>query len=160
EKIEASELGGLLGLLHDLGKYDEAFQRRLYGDPRPYDHSTAGACILAGRYGKIGKLLAYAVAGHHSGLPPGTRDESRETDRRSLEERLKTGFAQAEQALARAQADGLVLPKIPTPTFKPEGKDHAGLQLVLFLRMLFSCLVDADRLETERFYQSQDRGSE
>src|SRR5262249_39589188 len=134
-KFHASELGGLLGLVHDLGKYDEAFQRRLFGDPRPHDHSTAGACVLADGYCKIAKLPASAVAGHHAGLPPGARDECRQTDQRSLEERLKSGAAQAQAALSRAQADGLVLPEIPTPAFKPEGKDHVGLQLVLFLRM-------------------------
>jgi CRISPR-associated endonuclease/helicase Cas3 len=80
----AHELGGLIGLLHDLGKYDEKFVARLTGQNVRHDHSTAGACISAERYGGIGKLLAYAIAGHHAGFANGVRDERNEAARRSL----------------------------------------------------------------------------
>ena len=45
----AQEIACHTGQLHDLGKYSEAFNRRLYGSPS-VDHATAGA--------KIAKTLA------------------------------------------------------------------------------------------------------
>ena len=60
--------GEFSGLLHDIGKYSEAFQKRLRGDKARVDHSTAGAveCIHRRQ-----PLCAFAVAGHHGGLPEG-----------------------------------------------------------------------------------------
>ena len=56
----------LAGLLHDIGKYSEAFQQRLFGSSAHVDHSTAGA-QEAFRMHQM--EVAFAVAGHHSGLP-------------------------------------------------------------------------------------------
>src|SRR5206468_7938214 len=102
--------------------------------------------------GRIGKLLAYAIAGHHAGLANGIRDEREDSARRPLQERLKDGTEQARAALSRAQADGIELPTVAPPVFRPSSNTLKGFQLALFGRMLFSCLVDADFLETERFY--------
>jgi CRISPR-associated endonuclease/helicase Cas3 len=65
---------GLAGLLHDLGKYSSAFQARLSGAPDSVDHSTAGAVevmalVKGGRDLVAAELIAYAIAGHHAGLP-------------------------------------------------------------------------------------------
>ena len=65
--FDAQQQGTWLGLLHDIGKYSTKFQRRLQGGEK-VDHSTAGAQVAA-RYGQI--PLAFAIAGHHSGLPDG-----------------------------------------------------------------------------------------
>ncbi len=75
-----SELAYTAGLLHDLGKYSDEFQRRLEGGPR-VDHSTAGAkelsSLLKGApYEPFARLLAYPILGHHAGLP----DYGNETD--------------------------------------------------------------------------------
>ena len=56
------------GLLHDIGKYSDAFQKRILHDGPRVDHSTAGAYELACK-GDV--LLSYCVAGHHGGLPDG-----------------------------------------------------------------------------------------
>jgi CRISPR-associated endonuclease/helicase Cas3 len=151
-KFGAGELGAALGLLHDMGKYDPAFLSRLADHNIRHDHSTAGACIASEKYGGIGKLLAYAIAGHHAGLPNGIREERLESGRRSLEERLKVGTKQAHSALLRAADEGIEPPSVSTPTFLPSSKALKGFQLAFFGRLLFSCLVDADFLETERFY--------
>ena len=66
-KFGASDLAYTAGLYHDVGKYSQAFQRRLHGDSM-VDHSTAGAQLLDKCIPIFGKLLAYAIAGHH-GLP-------------------------------------------------------------------------------------------
>ena len=60
--------GLLAGTAHDIGKYSAAFQRRLTGDSRRVDHATAGAFECMGR-GQ--PFAAFAVAGHHGGLPDG-----------------------------------------------------------------------------------------
>jgi CRISPR-associated endonuclease/helicase Cas3 len=71
-KINAGELGYLVGLLHDLGKYSPDVQRERLGkkDGKRVDHSTAGA-VVAERYGSIGRLVAFCIAGHHAGLANG-----------------------------------------------------------------------------------------
>ena len=82
----AAEYGRAAGLLHDLGKYSEPFQRRLEGRGARVDHSTAGAKVAVERWGeRVGKLLAFAVAGHHAGLANGAGTGERGT----LAERLK-----------------------------------------------------------------------
>lgn len=64
----AEEQGRLAGMAHDLGKYSGAFQRRLLENAPRVDHATAGAaecCNLRQNY------AAFAVMGHHGGLPDG-----------------------------------------------------------------------------------------
>ena len=71
-----TELGRAAGLLHDVGKYTQDFQARLAGDPRRVDHATAGAKIAIERYGpKLGKILAFCIAGHHAGLANGVNGD-------------------------------------------------------------------------------------
>ena len=73
-KFGVGKAAGLAGLLHDLGKYTEAFQKRLAGGSR-VDHATAGAqqvCVLDAATPNdrgMAQLIAYAIAGHHAGLP-------------------------------------------------------------------------------------------
>src|SRR5262249_60589270 len=71
-KFGAGELARVAGLLHDVGKYSNRFQRKLMGEALRVDHSTAGARIAAERYAQLGRLLAYVIAGHHAGLANGT----------------------------------------------------------------------------------------
>ena len=64
----AEDQGRLAGLAHDIGKYSAAFQRRLEGSAERVDHSTAGAAECC----KLNLAsAAFAVAGHHGGLPDG-----------------------------------------------------------------------------------------
>ncbi|MFW9608784.1 MAG: CRISPR-associated endonuclease Cas3'', partial [Aquaspirillum sp.] len=80
------QLAQIAGLLHDIGKYTDEFQRRINGDLIRVDHSTRGAMLAVERYGPVvGRLLAYGIAGHHAGLANG-RDLGK---RSTLEERLK-----------------------------------------------------------------------
>ena len=69
DSFDAGDNAYLCGLMHDIGKYSEAFQKRIYGGKHRVDHSTAGAYELSHRFGEGGRLLAYCVAGHHAGLP-------------------------------------------------------------------------------------------
>lgn len=147
-KFGAEHLGALIGLLHDLGKYAPAFQAYIEGRGMSPDHATAGAVEiqkLAVAAERLPCLLgAYCIAGHHSGLSNWTGD-------RALLDRLKKELPPLDQAWQREltiEASGL-FPK----NFKPHpDKSFMALQLAMFGRMLFSCLVDADFRDTEAFY--------
>src|SRR3546814_6581661 len=76
EKFGAAKAAALAGLLHDLGKYTIAFRKRLEGSAMPVDHSTAGAkevrnLATGGLDRGVAELIAYAIVGHHAGLPDG-----------------------------------------------------------------------------------------
>jgi len=152
-KFAAAPLGRIAGLLHDLGKYTEEFQRRLGGSTERVDHAAPGAWIARDRYGlHIGKLLAFGIAGHHAGLADADTGGTAGSARTPLNDRLKNRGGVAEQALVAAIDDGLVIPNAPPmPNFRVR-RALAGFQFALLGRMLFSCLVDADYVETERFY--------
>ena len=70
----------MAGLFHDFGKYDPAFDRVLSGGNERVDHSTAGAALLysrapAGLRG-VAEIVAYAILGHHAGLPDRDRTDA------------------------------------------------------------------------------------
>lgn len=147
------DAGRAAGLLHDLGKYSEAFQQRLAGSGERVDHSTAGALEARAHFTDgIGELLAYAIAGHHAGLANG-RDVGARTP---LQDRL----AAALPDLSDRWREELTLPDSlkPTAPFSQRG-DRAFFQMAFLTRMLFSCLVDADFIETEAFYTAIDDGA-
>ncbi len=144
------------GWLHDAGKYSSEFQeyirRVTTGGKRGavVDHSTAGAQWAAKLYTPyIGWLLAYAIAGHHAGLPNGNSSGGL-SDRSTLENRfqqcLNDYSAFDDEALKSVTLDSDSLPFIPDPQ-----QTNLGYALFFFVKMLFSCLVDADYLDTEAF---------
>ena len=140
----------LLGEVHDLGKYQQAFQHYLHhgGDGPP--HAAAGAALLATLDRMWGLLAAFAVAGHHAGLANAAEDSTHGPTP------LKTAVHHASQALADSLAAApdtyrrLSLPAPPEwlDPRKPDAARHADL----WVRMLFSALVDADRRRTAAFY--------
>ncbi|GAB2690757.1 CRISPR-associated helicase Cas3' [Paenibacillus thermoaerophilus] len=142
----AGKWGAIAGLLHDAGKFSKAFQRRLNGSPEPVDHATAGAQYIdkAWNQAKIARILAYIIAGHHAGLADFGSDAS---DERTLSRRLLKSVEPFKEALEEHLKIGPLYP-LPLP-IKP-GVDP-GLQLSLFTRMLFSCLIDADSIDTELY---------
>lgn len=156
EPFSSSKLAHAAGLLHDIGKCSADYQDYVRGGrAQGPDHSTAGARAAVAEYGKNGQLLAFAIAGHHSGLMDGAGHSGRG---RSLSDRLN----HAEYAIPmhegwRNHALGLPSPSELRPD-KPflENADYLGFHKAFLTRMLFSCLVDADFLETERFYTTAE----
>ena len=153
EAFGAGLWGLVAGLAHDLGKSSWEFQRRLQGSSEAVDHATAGAQWLAKNLGPAGRLLAYAVAGHHGGLPNGS-DETQ----RSLAARLHKVVPTWDPCLLGALDVPGALGKFP---IHPATGQHGDFQVGFLTRMVFSCLVDADFLDTERFFgpaQGDQRG--
>lgn len=146
------DAGRTAGLLHDLGKYSDAFQRRLNGSRERVDHATAGAVVAQQRFpGGVGNLLAYAIAGHHAGLANGSDAGTRTP----LANRLAADLP----ALSQTWQQTLRLPgELRPPDGFSQRRDRGLFQLAFLTRMLFSCLVDADYIETEAFYARIDQG--
>ena len=159
----SAQWAALAGRWHDLGKYRPGFQRYIHVSPdahvedtvhkRDRTHSAAGAlhaaAVFRERGGNRGELssrvLAYLIAGHHAGLSDWVND-----DRRDLSFRLSCDDAKVEYAEARENAPASILDPgeaLPDLGNIPGGPDG----FALWVRLLFSCLVDADFLDTERF---------
>lgn len=142
--FKSGGLARFCALLHDIGKYSEAFQSRIHGAPVRTDHSTAGAQTALRLLPRLGKLPAYCIAGHHTGLPAGGYPSDTQADS-TLEGRLKRVVDPYDRYFAENK-----LPSLPQPPpIKPIGK--GGFFYAFFTRMLYSCLVDADYLDTEDF---------
>jgi CRISPR-associated endonuclease/helicase Cas3 len=137
-----------MGLLHDIGKCSAAYQSYIRSGNRPDgqrgpDHSTAGAKEAVQRYGSfIGRMMAFGIAGHHSGLMNGP-DLSRRHDKQI---ECYSGWEEHVSGLPDMAAIGSALPPLGNNGIEP------AFKVFFLIRMLFSCLVDADFLETERFY--------
>ena len=136
----AEEWGRLAGLWHDLGKYSVAFQHRISSDDSlKVDHSTAGAQHSVECMPVIGLPLAYAIAGHHGGMPDAFAEGA------CLEKRVKKEVETWQHGLAE-------LPEQSLPDQLPLPLD--AFASAFFTRMIFSCLVDGDALDTETFNMS------
>jgi len=145
----AQEIACPTGQLHDVGKYSEPFNYRLHGGPS-VDHATAGTKIAVERWGDIiGKLMAFCIAGHHAGLANGNGEGD---NRRTLKDRLALQFGADIPALDNLWQQEIKLPQnLSAPPLKPDAH-HPFFSYAFFTRMLYSCLVDADYLDTETFY--------
>ncbi|KPN71422.1 CRISPR-associated helicase/endonuclease Cas3 [Neisseria sp. 83E34] len=148
----AQEIARYTGCLHDLGKYTPEFDRRLRGGPA-VDHATAGAKIAFEHWGVPGKLMAFCIAGHHAGLANGDGEGD---GRRTLKQRLALQFGQDIPALDAVWQQEIHLPQtLPAPALKAD-EHRPFFSYAFFTRMLYSCLVDADYLDTEAFYAEQE----
>ena len=141
----SGQMGYVLGRYHDIGKYSQAFQKYIrQGGGTKVDHSTAAAKEFAGR-GMVS--AAFCAAGHHGGLPDrGTQNH--EAGSATFLGRLKKQNLPDYQSY---QDDNPPIPKIPELSWvKALSAEGKMFELMVYMRMLFSCLVDADFLDTER----------
>ena len=147
--------GRLLGWLHDLGKARTSFQSYLrrcngiedsetdYGD---HSHSGAGACWLWDNAGDIGKALAYCVVGHHAGLPDWSDGE---TPNGALKIRLDEEASVLAETSVREWISAHESKYIKEKLRPPFLFSRTDSSLSFWIRMMYSCLVDADFLDTE-----------
>ena len=151
ESFGGEELAYQSGLYHDIGKYSSAGQKRMRhpDSTAKVDHSTAGAIETA----KCSMIQPFVIAGHHGGLPDmGTKTD---IDNGTLCARIKKHLEHELDYTACWQ-------EIPYPSAisSPAWLSNSDKFSVQFLtRMIFSCLVDADFLDTEAFFSGHvDRG--
>jgi CRISPR-associated endonuclease/helicase Cas3 len=115
------------------------------------DHSAAGAILASNKSKGIGRILGYLIAGHHTGLPDWYREMR--TNGCTLEERLKNP-EHLQNALKGTPPDSVL--NVALPTSLPCQSPPGGAELAhLWIRMLYSCLVDADFLDTEGFMKPE-----
>jgi CRISPR-associated endonuclease/helicase Cas3 len=154
ESKSAWDWGYLAGLWHDLGKFAPVWQNYLKSKVDPHtadvsgkvDHSTAGAQHAVKIHAALGHLLAYLIAGHHSGLLDGKSNAACQASR--LQKADLPDYQNAPSEITSHP-----VPKLPM--FLPRDAYSIGF----FTRMIFSCLVDADFLATEAFMNSSQTKS-
>lgn len=148
----AGEVAEYLALVHDVGKGCCAWQDRLVfhaepmGKPVGIPHKEAGT-VLAAR--TVGRQLAAVVQGHHGGLP----DQGKIKD---VLAELRGAGQDADRAREATGAVARVVPEIlrddrilpPAWLAGLESPHRRALALDVFTRMVFSCVVDADYLDT------------
>lgn len=156
EIVGAADWAYLAGLWHDLGKYRPGFQSYLRAanaiedahqeqdrPARGVEHSAAGAIFAVERMGMAGRPLAYCIAGHHAGLADWNSATAGDS---ALAKRLERLDQLAE---VKAQSVPQEILEAEKPVSRPA--QDAWLGTSLWIRMLFSSLVDADFLDTEHF---------
>jgi len=156
-----SELARTAALLHDLGKYSKAFQARLDGSPRKVDHATAGARTAIELFKNndvekwLATMLAYCIAGHHTGLPDFGSAIDVGGDG-TLSARLDPGKTKLEDFSAyKTEIDTATL-AVKSRAIKT-AQEHQGFSLAFMTRMLYSALVDADFQETETYMNEGEK---
>lgn len=154
------------GWLHDIGKTADEFQAYLLRenglDDSEYDgvdsgrvnHSSAGAALAEELFSRpnlpLGRPLAYLAAGHHAGLPDYYETD---TGRAALRIRMEEGHRNLRCIREKVKNPVQNLRSVyRLPPYVKKEQFH------LWVRMLFSCLTDADSLDTETFMQPEKAG--
>ncbi len=137
-----SDIYSYCGLLHDIGKYSKRFQNYIRSRGEKEPHAKWGAYMA-----RMNKLIniAFPVIGHHAGLP--NRDAMFETlEQCAKDENRWRNILQA------TEEDEFIIPMCDNSSFNKIGD---VFQKELFIRLLYSALVDADSLDTERHFQKE-----
>lgn len=159
-RFDSSGWAELAGKWHDLGKYAANFQKmireengidaHIEGDTTgPRDHSTAGAVHAMQTLGNNSLPIAFAIAGHHAGL----------ADKHELDNRLRQKAClldKTKEANPPPEILSGALPSTPSLLTRPDpDPERRARRIEMWIRMLFSCLCDADFLDTEAFFNPQ-----
>ena len=178
----ASSFGGGIvaeqaGLLHDLGKHTEKFQGVLEGSVHGIDHSAVGAEYYWNTISYenenafladdpfLAQVICNVIQSHHSDLH-GALDERAAycsdymaypdfSIDRNITDNHKENALKSSEELERIKEyvkDNDLLKVIPDETFG----DMTAEAKMLYERMIFSCLVDADYSATAAFYEGMD----
>lgn len=163
------------GLLHDIGKYQKSFQEKIRGAKIHVDHSTCGA-IEASKQVKCpaALIMEYIIAGHHAGLPDGGHRDDQPGD-------ISGGLATLSSRLKSTEFDPYDIYKkeirlrdIDVNTLgrylmedvqcyqrtNPQKMSELFIdEYSYFVRYCYSCLVDADSLDTEHFCRGTERSA-
>ncbi|BCW98137.1 MAG: CRISPR-associated helicase/endonuclease Cas3 [Armatimonadota bacterium] len=151
--FNAGEEACLAAALHDAGKLGEPFQRRLQGQSAAVDHWSPGAWAALKRFRSV--AAAVAVQGHHQGLKEISKDALARLDPTKWEQTHPQGprlsVSDTTAMLECLTAAGLLPPYSPPSIYG--SSIQQTVSAMLDVRMLFSALVDADFLDTERHFK-------
>lgn len=185
QKLNLGELGALLGLLHDLGKFSNEFQKYIKNNPldfdkddsennpqsiSPVDHSTCGAQLIIDKLNQshplIAQILSLSIASHHGkGLIDIINNNNEVWLNRLQKDRKLTNFNSAIENATNSNCDALKKSnELFTLSFESfysyvdqlnadislsciEKKFYLGC----LTKFLFSCLIDADRIDSADF---------
>lgn len=142
-----------IGIAHDIGKFQKIFQDRINGEDIRVEHSTCGALVVKEMYpNAIGLLMEYCIAGHHAGIPDGGCKKDT-PDIPTLCGRLRKNFYDFSE-----YKNELVFPEIKIDEvirfFMQDCEQNQELlvdKFAFLTRYSFSCLVDADSIDTAEF---------
>ncbi len=142
-----SDYAGFIAALHDVGKYSLKFQEKIRKDLKTQvDHSTAGAQLAEKICKQGGRIASYCIAGHHGGLGDGgQKSDNKETS--TLNGRLKKDI----EDYSAFKNEMNPVDYLPGSSLPVKKLGDGGFTISFFIRMLFSCLKDADYLDTEEF---------
>lgn len=140
------DIGKIVGLYHDIGKYSNEFQKYIRQETKQkIDHSTAGARELYKVKDSLNLIAAFCIAGHHGGIPdigkPAINEPSTFFSRVESKTIPNYNAYTSEIEVPTANNISSLLPLIANEKFS----------VMFYTRMIFSCLVDADFLDTENF---------
>jgi len=152
EKFKASSWAREIGEKHDIGKYSEAFQNYIKAcnqeeeeevvRPKKVDHSTAGAQLCIEQNEIIGHFPAMCISGHHVGLE----------DWDNFNKRRHKKIEEFKENVPQKFLDGSRIKSLTAEDLKfIQDSKNKAFASAFFVRMLFSCLIDADRIDTEKF---------
>jgi CRISPR-associated helicase Cas3/CRISPR-associated endonuclease Cas3-HD len=154
-KATWSSEAALAGLFHDLGKYADLFQARLRGETKGLDHWSPGAWVALSEFHAVAAALA--IQGHHIGLQQGDHSSLREMKQAhpSSSRLSDEDFARLKERFA---ADGLNGKRPANPVISVQNGFQTQVASMLDVRLLFSCLTDADFLDTEAHFNGDAQG--
>lgn len=149
----------LSGKLHDLGKYADLFQKRLRGEESGLDHWSPGIWVAL-EYHAVATALA--IQGHHIGLQSGSRSSLLSASAANLIARhplnLRLSEPDVNRLKNRFSEDGLKVSKPESYVVELQKGFQNPVASMLDVRMLFSCLTDADFLDTEAHFEGDEQG--
>lgn len=143
----------IMGMLHDVGKYQMVFQQKIDGKNIRVEHSACGALAARELYpDAIGLIMEYCIAGHHSGIPDGGA-ENDTPDLSTLYGRLGRCFE--DYSIYKEE---LLIPRLKKEEIMMFLLQDCMRNQELFIdkfafmtRYSFSCLADADSIDTAKF---------
>lgn len=147
-------------MAHDIGKFSKTFQNRIKGKNIKFEHSICGAIEYNNNFKKCSvslPLIEYCIAGHHSGLPDGSfgadNSDSPTLTGRLMRKDFYTGdndYSYYKKEMSLENPDSKKLNEYVLNANKI-GIYEVIEQYAFFTRYVYSCLVDADFIDTEQF---------